>query len=369
MLNKTKTIDGYEGTYNAFTKEILKACFSQDMKENLVLSPLSVLVLLSMLAGSTAGDSRREILALIDGGNYYEQTRQRIKDLQKRLASKGSLSCANAVCVKSEIGDKIKSDYIEELRRFYSGEFFSSSDIVGEVNAWAAKKTNGMIEDALDESMAEMLACLINAVAFDSKWEEQYEDNDIWDEEFTDISNKSSDVPMLHSEEYRYIEDELYTGFIKDYKGEEYSFMGLLPNKCGTSQIIRCLKVIDFTNAFKSAVNIEVQVTMPEFSCSSDYDISGFCNDMGIVQAFTPDADFSPMSDEWIKVEKILHKAKIELDRSGTKAAAITEAVLYAGCAFSFTDYKTVKLNRPFIYAIMHNETQLPVFVGVVNHL
>lgn len=32
-------------------------------------------------------------------------------------------------------------------------------------------------------------------------------------------------------------------------------------------------------------------------------------------------------------------------------------------------DFFTVKLDRPFIYAIMHDDTGLPVFAGAVNKL
>lgn len=66
--------------------------------------------------------------------------------------------------------------------------------------------------------------------------------------------------------------------------------------------------------------------------------------------------------------DAIIHKARIEADRKGTKAAAVTAMFAVAGCAPSF-DLKNVELTRPFIYAIMHNETGLPVFTGIVNKL
>jgi len=30
---------------------------------------------------------------------------------------------------------------------------------------------------------------------------------------------------------------------------------------------------------------------------------------------------------------------------------------------------KVVRLDRPFFYAVVHNDTALPVFCGAVNHL
>lgn len=50
----------------------------------------------------------------------------------------------------------------------------------------------------------------------------------------------------------------------------------------------------------------------------------------------------------------------------GTKAAAITLAYVVAGCAPSM-DFKSVCLDRPFVYAITDTETRLPVFTGIYN--
>lgn len=72
------------------------------------------------------------------------------------------------------------------------------------------------------------------------------------------------------------------------------------------------------------------------------------------------------MSREWLKVDSIVHKAHIEVDRKGTKAAAVTMAFVVAGCA-PLGGFKSVVLNRPFVYAIMNRETKLPVFAGIYN--
>ena len=66
-------------------------------------------------------------------------------------------------------------------------------------------------------------------------------------------------------------------------------------------------------------------------------------------------------------MESIIHKAHFEVDRKGTKAAAVIMGVVCAGCAPMMEDFKTICLDRPFVYAIVHNETGLPVFAGIMN--
>ena len=56
---------------------------------------------------------------------------------------------------------------------------------------------------------------------------------------------------------------------------------------------------------------------------------------------------------------------RLDVDRKGTKAAAITIAEAVA--LGEPPEYEKVILDRPFIYAIMHNETGLLVLAGVYN--
>jgi len=69
-------------------------------------------------------------------------------------------------------------------------------------------------------------------------------------------------------------------------------------------------------------------------------------------------------------IGKILHKTHIEVDRKGTKAAAVT-AVQMEMCAADMPveEVKTVRLDRPFVYAVVDNATGYPVFFGVQNSM
>jgi serpin B len=58
------------------------------------------------------------------------------------------------------------------------------------------------------------------------------------------------------------------------------------------------------------------------------------------------------------------------LDRNGTKAAAVTAVV--TSKATSVMDPKPhmeIKLDHPFVYAIVDAKTNLPIFIGCMNSL
>lgn len=58
-------------------------------------------------------------------------------------------------------------------------------------------------------------------------------------------------------------------------------------------------------------------------------------------------------------------KTRIELDEHGTKAAAFTWGMMNSGSAPP-EEVPIVRLDRPFLYAIVDSGTGLPLFLGAV---
>ncbi|MBQ9157396.1 MAG: serpin family protein [Eubacterium sp.] len=359
------TIKDYTGKYNELTRQWLESFVKAKKGRNIVFSPLSILMLLGIAADAVRGEARDEITAIIGNSASYDDLMGVLSFIQKDSDKSGSLMSSNAVCIKENIQAAINADYAERLESVFDGQLFSSSNLARDVNAWVEEKTRGMIRNAVDNSVDQMLACLMNAIAFEAEWKKQYQDDEILEGEFNNADGSVSLVQMLDSCEHAYIENERFTGFIKPYKDEKYAFMALLPKRKAASFMLSSLKQIDFTRLFREASHARVYVTMPEFKYDFGQDLTGSCRDLGIKTLFTTKADFSPMSSQELQVESIFHKAHIEVDRKGTKAAAVTMAIT-VGCALPM-DYKSVYLDRPFVYAIMDTETGLPVFTGILN--
>jgi Serine protease inhibitor len=109
---------------------------------------------------------------------------------------------------------------------------------------------------------------------------------------------------------------------------------------------------------------------MPEFTIDHTENLKTLLERKGIENIFTDSADFSPMAANTpLKIDSITHKAHIEVDRRGTKAAVVTYSYVVAAGAPMMDEYKSVVLDRPFVYAIMHKKTGLPLFIGTVQNL
>ena len=88
---------------------------------------------------------------------------------------------------------------------------------------------------------------------------------------------------------------------------------------------------------------------------------------LGIPDAFdVENADFGKMavsSDGNIFIGAVLHKTFISVDELGTKAGAVTMVGMAGGGPI---DIKSVSLDRPFVFAIIDNATNLPIFIGAL---
>ena len=75
-------------------------------------------------------------------------------------------------------------------------------------------------------------------------------------------------------------------------------------------------------------------------------------------------ADFSKMSTRRLHIGQAVQKTAIELSPTGTKAAAATGVGMEDEC-----ESPSVLLNRPFVYMILDNKTNLPLFIGVMTEM
>lgn len=359
----------FKEKYKDLTKALLKRYMNNREHDNVVFSPFSIIMLLDIMADAAGANTKDEIVKTLCGDMTYDEVQEMLKQLQQKLTEDGVLNTANAVIVKDGIRQSIVKDYEKRIEEKFAGKLFSSKNIVQELNAWTVEKTKGMISQIADDSMKDMLFFLANAIAFEAEWEEEYEDIDLINEDFTNADQSVSRVKMLKSVEDTYIENEKYEGFTKPYKDVGFSYVAMLPkDKIYTISEGDIDDV--FNSSFRKAPNTIVSVKMPEFKYSFDDQLKEAFGEMGIKAAFTPEADFTGFSSEWLKIESVFHKAFIEVDRKGTKAAAISFAAGNAGGIPDFEiEYKQIILDRPFIYAIVHNETGIPVFVGVTKYI
>lgn len=342
--------------------------------DNQLISPLSAFYCLALVANGADGETLSQIEnALGIDINTLNESAYAFAD-SIYSDKKCKLSIANSVWYNNS--DKklnVNPDFLQNNANWYNSDIFAADfdeKTIKDINKWCDKETFGMIKEIISEISPETVMYLFNAIAFDSEWAEKYKETQIHNGVFNNYDNTTSNVKMLHSSESIYFEYDNAVGFAKNYAGNAYSFVGILPDE--TTDIYEFAKNMDinFWNNFSdSKIFCTVSLQMPEFTYETDImDFTDAIKSMGITNAFNETlADLSKMGTSPLGnlyVNTVFQKAFIDVSRNGTKAAAITGADIKAESAGPY-EIKNITLDRPFIYAIVDNKTNIPLFVGL----
>lgn len=361
--------NAFVSSFANFSIELFKKA-SGDNKNSLV-SPLSVMLALSMTANGADGETLREMEKVLGGTISIDDLNQYLYSYVKHLPSdkKSKLSIADSIWFRGDENRlKVQQSFLQKNADYYGAEIYRASfdeQTLKDINSWVSKNTDGMIDSIIDKIPADAIMYLINAVAFDAEWKNIYTKDRVQDDIFTSISGEKQSGKFMTSDEHTYLDDGKATGFIKDYAGENYSLVALLPNEgVDINDYLSQLTGSNFMSIINNAKDEPVTAVVPKFS----YDYKILLNDalksMGITKAFDSDADFSRLassSTDNIYIGEVMHKTFISVDEKGTKAGAAT-SVEVRDTAVIISH--TVRLDRPFIYAIIDNSTGLPIFIG-----
>ncbi len=367
------TDEEFVNSVSQFSIELFKNSIRD--KENSLVSPLSVLIALSMTANGAEGETltqMEKVLGLdIPIGELNEYMYTYVNNLPNGYKSK--LNIANSIWFRDNKGSfTVDEAFLQKNSDYYKAAVYKSpfnSQTVEDINNWAKKNTNNMINKVVEDIDANTVMLLINAVAFDAKWKNVYTKNDVQNGSFTSIDGSVQNIDFMHSSETKYISNNKVSGFIKPYFKSKYSFVALLPNiNVSIKDYIASLTGNDFVNSIKSAKDTSVIAYLPKFSYNYSITLNDTLENLGMPKAFSPDeAEFGKLgksSDGNIYIGNVLHKTFISVDELGTKAGAVTKIEMQDNSAEMAE--KIVMLDRPFVYAIIDNSTNLPVFIGTV---
>lgn len=346
--------------------------------ENVLISPESVICALALLLDGANGETQAQICKNLCGDLDVESFRKILSEYNAHLMSSQDVKfhLANSIWARKDDRLSVNKDYLQRMKDFYDASVFTAdfnAQTVKDINSWVDENTDHMIPTVIDSISDRAMMYLINALSFEGKWKKQYSDNDIkTGESFTNAKGKKETVTMLESKESSYVEDENAVGVVKSYSGNQYAFMGILP-KSGTTlkEYLEGMTGEDLIRLYQTRTYHDVLTKIPEFSYDYSTSLVSAMESMGITDVFdSGKADLSSMA-QWkdgnLYVGDVLHKTHIELDRNGTRAAAVTAIIMEATSAMPEDKPKQVYLDRPFLYVIINTESGLPIFIGAVN--
>lgn len=343
---------------------------AENRNKNIMLSPTSLNFALGMIAEGAKGETKealKEYLGTDDFAAYAKQYMENIKKYnsdEENYGYKSKLKIADAVWADDDL--KLQDAFKKSVSSNFSAKVenldFSNTDkTCKRINKWCDKNTEGLIPKIItpDTISKDTELCLTNSLYFESGWS-----GDPWT-----LSNKKEKFGDKEKTKYmtcagdRYYENDKATAFGRNY-ANGLSFIGILPNEEGDFT----LEDLDIESLLKSEPEYdEVDCKMPKLNFETSATLNDMLSDLGLENIFSNDADFSGIADKNTKVSAVLQKTKLELDENGTKAAAVTAAVMECMSAMAPDPVvKSVELTRPFAFLIFDEMNNEILFMGKV---
>lgn len=335
--------------------------------KNTVLSDTSLNMALGLASLGSAGETRDVFSNYF--GNDVDVMNNYHSNLIKSYANDDTLSFANSVWADDKF--ILKDDYIKLVEDYYDGTSqsldFSDDKSVDVINDWCKEKTNGLIPSIVSsDSLAQSDAILTNALYFNGKWVEPFNESQVIDDQnFTTFDGTTQKVTMMNGTSDIYYENDYATAFGKMYEGEGIEFIGILPKQEGTYS----LQELDLDSLLDGCSSCDVIFGMPKFKVEDSNSLTDVLKTLGFEDIFNGNCDFSGMIDESIRFTDVIQKTYVDVNEEGTEAAAVT-AVEIAKCALpSEEGPKEVILNRPFTFMIYDTVNDECLFIGNMNTL
>lgn len=345
---------------------------------NLFFSPFSISTALSMAAEGAGGKTLEEMHNVLDLSDNSSANHAGFESLLNSLNAKNAdynLSIADAIWIEKNFS--VKGEFSSALSTYYyalaqQADFTKNPD--GErtnINRWVAGKTSNKILDLIPlgglDSYTRLV--IVDAIYFKGNWAQQFNKNDTQNGTFFVSQSKNVSVPMMHlskSENASYYSDNELKALEIDYQGDNLSMLILLPNQnYGLSEVEAGLSSAEISDIRSKLVQQSVQVWLPKFSMTKSEEMSGLLKELGMKSAFDPYvADFSGInSTEGLYISYVFHKAFINVDETGTEAAAATGVVISTTAMVKPQEFRA---DHPFLFFIIDKPTGTILFMGRV---
>lgn len=344
--------------------------------ENTLVSPLSVLLCLSMCANGAEGETLQAFLDTLGGGVTLEELNANCATLvEEYLGLEGSTQCNIAGSLWLDDQLRANEDFLTRCAASYRAGVYqtdlSAPPVVEQVNSWVREQTREMIDGILSEPLsADAALVLVNAIYLKNAWQREFDPLDTWEEgQFHPASGEVQTCPFLcnGTRTERYFATELGRGVVLPYDDGRLGFLALLPE----GDLSACLEQWDgetLPGLLSAAEDTKLLLRLPKFEAEWGGSLNDILTTLGLGIAFEPGgADFSGIGEADggpLYLSDVIHKTRIEVNEKGTEAAAVTAAIMECCAAPVFEEPEELILDRPFLYGIIDLERGVPLFLG-----
>ena len=381
-----------------FYTKLISEFLGDKASENAFFSPMSIFFSLSSLAEITDGETRNQILDLLDvksveelrelskatwlyvyvNGKYYDDDYEK-----EQICIPANSFWLNS---KAELTGDTKTAKIlkdDHFTSFYKGDPGDSA-FVDTFRNWVNNSTGGLLEEYAKNvkfSQNEIFK-LVNTLLLEASWMLPFNEENSFSGVFHGKNGDESAEYMFREYNFsvNYYENDIFSAaslFTKTSAAvwlllpkSGYSVESLIDN-CAYKELINIMKNKD-AHAFEPPEGYDmysVQFTVPKFDITSNYNVKDKLINLGITNVFDPvksEIPFLSMKDgSNICVTSAEQNVRVSINEQGVSAAAAT--IMSGGLGDPVFNYIDFVVDRPFMVLITSNGA--PLFAGIINDM
>ena len=357
----------------------------KDEPGNLFYSPFSVSLALAMTYAGARGDTATQMADTLRYILPQERLHPAFNSLDQELASRGQgakgkdekgfrLNIVNALWGQKDYS--FLPDYLDLLALNYGAglrlmDFITAPEESRKaINKWVADQTEQRIKDLIPAGVIDTMTRLVltNAIYFNAAWASQFDKAATQPGTFHLMDGKDIEIPMMNQTKgLNYLADEGFEAVELPYDGHELSMLIIVPERGNFTNFEKGMTAEQVDSIIRDLAMKQVALSLPSFKYESKFSLASTLAEMGMPLAFSDGADFSGMTgNRDLCIGDVVHQAFVQVDESGTEAAAATAVVM------ELTSMPTspIKLtvDRPFIFLIRDIKTGSVIFAGRVTN-
>lgn len=371
MWRITQLISGYgvtmtaDGTFTTCLYRLLG-----DGRPDLVFSPLSISAALRLAWYGARGETREELTSALP-----KAASATVPD----LTPSGSVTfrMANTAWVQQSL--PLEPGYTRQLKdeamtTLCAADFTGAPAQARErINETIAKQTEQKIRDLLGPGDIDSRTRLVlaNAVYLKARWSSPFPEQATSDASFFPGDGTEIKVPMMHGSATRaYQRGDGYQAVLLPYEASPLAMAIVLPDgPLSTLPDTGRLLTGDLPGGLLAGgAPCLVDLRLPKFRLETRLALAPALREIGIRQAFTPDADFTGITTaERLHIDAVAHQAYLDVDEQGTEAAAATAVTMKTAAFVRPQTRVEMTVDRPFLFAIIDTRTATNLFLGHVS--
>jgi serine protease inhibitor len=337
---------------------------------NVLVSPASVAMVLAMLLNGANGETFDALARTLHvDGRDEPAVNAAMAALQALAREAGDSEIDVASSLWADGSVPLTPSYLDRVRATFGATLevadLGAAETADAMDAWVRAETRDVIDGIAGElgvPDAALVLVLLNAVHFSGTWTTAFDPADTGDGTFTMADGSAVAVPMMRR-----------NGDISRARGDGFELARLpygadqrfvmdLVLPAGPLAELR-FDAEQWASAVADLEPAPTELTMPRLDVgytTPDGRLDEVLTSLGMGIAYSPESDFTRLSEADPFLSKVVHKTRLVADEKGTEAGAVTGGGMRSGAPEPFT------VDRPLLLTISDTETGVILFVGTV---